>query len=306
MNYTFHQLQVFVKICDTGSITRASEELFLTQPAVSIQLKKFQDQFDIPLTELIGRKIFITDFGKEISKVCKKIISESHEIENKALQFKGLLAGKLSISVVSTGKYVLPYFMTDFIKKYPSVNITIDVTNKARVIDSLISNNSDFSLVSVLPYELEVESLDLLKNRLFLVAGKSSDLGKEISKKELSKIPFIYREKGSATRNAMEDFFKSKEIIPKSKLELVSNEAVKQAVCAGLGYSIMPIIGMRNELERGDLKIVKTAGLPIESTWRLVYNKGKALSPVAQAFIEYIADIKNEVVEQYFRIDELN
>lgn len=306
MNYTFHQLQIFVKICETGSITRASEEMFLTQPAVSIQLKKFQDQFDIPLTELIGRKIFITDFGKEIAVVCKNIIAESDEIENKALQYKGLLAGKLSISVVSTGKYVMPYFMTDFIKKHPSVDIRIDVTNKKRVLESLMNNETDFSLVSVVPEDLSVESMSLLKNRLFLVANQSSGISNEINKNQLSKIPFIYREEGSATRNAMENFFKSKGVTPNSKLELVSNEAVKQAVCAGLGCSIMPIIGMSNELERGDLKIVKTAGLPIETTWRLIYNKGKVLSPVAQAFIKHVEMIKDEVVEGFFRIDELN
>lgn len=157
MNYTFHQLLIFVKICETQSITRASEELFLTQPAVSIQLKKFQDQFDIPLTEPVGRRIQITDFGYEIAKVCKQIIQETKEIELKELQYKGFLAGKLSISVVSTGKYVLPYFMSDFVKKHPNIDITIDVTNKTGVIQSLLKNETDFSLVSVLPDSLNLE-----------------------------------------------------------------------------------------------------------------------------------------------------
>ena len=116
MNYTFHQLQIFVKVCESSSVTRASEELFLTQPAVSIQLKKFQDQFDIPLVEHVGRKIFITDFGREICRVSMEILEKSEEIKYTSQQFSGLLAGKLSISIVSTGKYVMPYFLSDFIK----------------------------------------------------------------------------------------------------------------------------------------------------------------------------------------------
>lgn len=305
MNYTFHQLLIFVKICETQSITRASEELFLTQPAVSIQLKKFQDQFDIPLTEPIGRKIQITDFGFEIAKVCKQIIHETKEIEIKELQYKGFLAGKLSISVVSTGKYVLPYFMSDFIKKHPNIDISIDVTNKAAVIQNLTKNETDFSLVSVLPEDLDLEVVNLLKNRLVLVGANSTEIESKISSQKLATLPLIFREKGSATRNAMEHFLKSKNIIPNYKLELVSNEAVKQAVCAGLGFSIMPIIGMKGELATENLKIIETSGLPIETTWRLVYNRKKQLSPVANAFIKHVKEVKNQVVEKFFGLDKL-
>lgn len=221
------------------------------------------------------------------------------------MEYKGLLAGKLSVSVVSTGKYVLPYFMTEFVKKHSAVNVSIDVTNKAKVLESLTNNETDFSLVSVVPDDLDVERVELLKNRLFLVANAQSELGAKIDSKSIHELPFIYREKGSATRTAMETFCKSLDIIPKSKLELVSNEAVKQAVCAGLGYSIMPIIGMRSELDRGVLKIVKTKGLPIETTWTLIYPKGKKLSPVAAAFIKHLKAVKEDVVDQYFKIDEL-
>lgn len=301
MNYTLHQLQIFIKVCELESITRASEELFLTQPAVSIQLKKLQDQFDIPLTEVIGRRLYVTDFGKEIAKVSTNILKEAEKIENTALRYKGLLAGKISISIVSTGKYIMPYFMSSFVKEHQHVDISIDVTNKTKVIDSLIKNETDFALVSVVPENMEVNSIELMENSLFLVGGiQEKTYSKNLSKKQLQTLPMIFREKGSATRNAMETFLKSQDITAKNRLELVSNEAVKQSVCANLGYSIIPFIGMREELESGKLRIIPAKGLPIKTYWRLIYNKNKTLSPAAQAFVEYIEKHKDEVIKMYF------
>lgn len=301
MNYTFHQLQIFLKVCELGSITKASEELFLTQPAVSIQLKKLQDQFEIPLTELIGRKIYITDFGKEIETAAKKILIESDNITTITDQFKGLLTGQISISVVSTGKYVLPYFLGNFFEKHPSINLDMDVTNKAKVISSLVNNEVDFALVSVLPGELNVKKVELMENILHLVSNKSS---KATSLKKLDNKPFIFREEGSATRNAMEAFLTSKNITSTKKLVLTSNEAVKQAVCAGLGYSIMPLIGMKNELNNGSLKIIKSKGLPIVTSWNLIYNMDKKLSPAAKALLKHIEITKNDVIDSHFSMKQ--
>jgi len=140
MNYTLNQLHIFLKIVQTQSVTKASEELHLTQPAVSIQLKNFQDQFDIPLTEVVGRKIYITDFGKEIAEAAENIINQVYAINYKTLAFKGQLAGRLKISVVSTGKYVMPYFLADFIKQHAGIELQMDVTNKLKVIESLENN----------------------------------------------------------------------------------------------------------------------------------------------------------------------
>lgn len=293
MNYTFHQLQVFVKVCETGSITRASEALFLTQPAVSIQLKKFQDQFDIALTESIGRNIRITEFGKEIEIACQSILNTSLALETRHLKYKGLLAGTLSISVVSTGKYIMPYFINDFVSKHKEVNVKIDVTNKAQVIKSLTNHETEFALVSVVPDRLEVNSEEIMPNQLFLV-GSPNNSPEKITKKKLSELAFILREQGSATRNAMEDYLNNMDVKSTSKLELVSNEAVKQAVCAGLGYSILPLIGMKGELELNKIKIIEAPGLPIETTWCLIYLKNRTLSPVGQAYLETLRSLKVE------------
>ena len=151
MNYTLHQLKVFIKIVELRSVTRASEELHLSQPAVSIQLKKLQDQFEIPLTEVVGRQLYITNFGQRIAELSKNVLNEAEEIRFTTNAFKGLLTGELKISVVSTAKYVIPYFLEGFMSQHPEVDIKIDVSNKQKVIEGLNSNESDFSLVSVLP-----------------------------------------------------------------------------------------------------------------------------------------------------------
>lgn len=156
MNYTLRQLQVFLKVSEKQSITKAAEELFLTQPAVSIQLKNFQDQFSIPLTEVVGRKLYVTDFGKEIASAAEKIVNQVQAINYKTLSYQGNLTGRLKISVVSTGKYVMPYFLSNFMRKNDGVDLIMDVTNKAQVVRALEENTVDFALVSVLPSHLKI------------------------------------------------------------------------------------------------------------------------------------------------------
>lgn len=301
MNYTLHQLQVFTKVVHLKSITKASEELHMTQPAVSIQLKNFQDQFEIPLTEVVGRQLYITDFGQEIFKMAERIINEVYAINYKTLAYKGQLTGRLIISVVSTGKYVMPYFLSDFIKKNSGIDLIMDVTNKSRVINSLKNNEIDFALVSVLPEGLKVNNEVLLENELFVIGNKT--IGKTIkpvTKNELKDMPLIYREEGSGTRFVMEEYFKKNKMELRKKMELTSNEAVKQAVIAGLGNSVMPLIGIRNELLKGDLKIIPSQGFPIKSKWQLIWLKEKKLSPVAEAYINYIRKNKDNVLNNYF------
>ncbi len=301
MNYTLHQLQVFLKITELKSITKASEALFLSQPAVSIQLKKFQDQFSIPLTEVVGRQLYVTDFGKEIAEAAQKIINEVQAINYKTLSFKGQIAGRLKISVVSTGKYVMPYFLSDFTKKNEGVDLIIDVTNKTSVVKSLEQNEVDFALVSVIPDKLNLERIQLMENKLFLIGNCKTTYSKTMPLKKLLQVqPLIFREEGSATRNAMETYLKAKHIPAQKKMELTSNEALKQAIIAGLGNSIMPLIGIKNELKNGDLQIIKAKGLPLITNWNLVWLKSKKLSPTAFAYLEFINTEKNRIINEYF------
>ena len=301
MDYTLHQLKIFHKIAQVQSVTKAAEELFLTQPAISIQLKKFQDQFSVPLFEIVGRQLYITDFGKEIAETAEKILNEVQSINYKTLTYKNQLAGRLKVSVVSTGKYVMPYFLSEFMHDNRGVDLVMDVTNKSRVIESLERNEVDFSLVSVVPEQLKAERLPLLQNKLFLVG--SPELKGEAKDKKmgfLKKYPLIYREEGSATRNAMEEYIHSRSISTYKKLELTSNEAVKQAVIAGLGYSIMPLIGLKNEIKNHQLEIIPMKGLPIITQWNLIWMRSKKLSPVAQAYLKHIDQNKEQLIGQHF------
>jgi DNA-binding transcriptional LysR family regulator len=301
MNYTLHQLQVFLKITQTKSITKAAEELHLTQPAVSIQLKNLQDQFEIPLTEVIGRQLYITEFGNEIALAAQNIINEVYNINYKTSAFKGMLSGKLKISVVSTGKYVLPYFLSDFTNKNSGIELEMDVTNKLKVIKSLQNNEVDFALVSTLPSGLEVDSEVLLTNKLFLVTNhKDIGQGEQKTNNYLSNSSLIYREDGSATRIAMENYLSKQGIQAKMKLQLTSNEAVKQAVIAGLGISIMPLIGLKNELENGTIRIINAKNLPIITNWTLIWLKGKKMSPAASAYLEFIRKEKASITSEHF------
>jgi DNA-binding transcriptional LysR family regulator len=301
MNYTLNQLQIFLKIVQLQSVTKAAEDLHLTQPAVSIQLKNFQDQFEIPLTEVVGRKIYITDFGKEIANAAENIINQVHDINQKLFSYKGQLTGRLKISVVSTGKYVMPYFLADFLKQNSGIELLMDVTNKNKVIESLENNEVDFALVSILPASINVEKLDLLQNKLYLVGNTKTKFKKLIKTKEIFKeLPLIFREKGSGTRQKMESFIERHRLEFVKKMELTSNEAVKQALLAGLGYSIMPLIGIKNELHNHELQIIPVKGLPITTTWSLIWLKGKKHAPASLAFLNYLKKEKSNIVQDKF------
>lgn len=301
MNYTLHQLHVFLKITQTKSITKAADELHLTQPAISIQLRNFQNQFDIPLTEIVGRKLYVTEFGNEIALAAQRIIDEVQMINFRTSAFKGMVSGRLRISVVSTGKYVMPYYLSQFMNTNKGIDLEMDVTNKVKVIQSLKDNEVDFALVSVLPRDLVLEHLVLLENKLFLVGSKNLVIESGAKTETIfTKNPLIYREEGSATRSAMENFLVNRNILTGMKLQLTSNEAVKQALIAGLGISIMPLIGLKNELERGELKIIPIKGLPITTDWRLVWLQGKPLTPVAKAFLDFVQEKKDAIFENSF------
>lgn len=302
MNYTLNQLQIFVKVVQTTSITKAAEELNLTQPAVSIQIKNFQAQFEIPLLEIIGKKIYVTDFGKEIAASAEGILEQVYAINYKTMAFKDQLIGRLKVSIVSTGKYVLPYYLSDFLKANPGVEISIDVTNRGKVIESLEQNEVDFSLVSDQLESQQFDFIDILKNELVLVgnpetAAMNPSFDYSTFKHEL---PLIFRELGSGTRKIMESYLKKQGVNSLKRIELMSNEAVKQAVMAGLGYSIMPLIGIKREIKQGHLAIIPRDGLPITTDWKLIWHKEKKPSPVAKAFMNFVLENNERIKQDFF------
>ena len=301
MNYTLNQLKVFLKVTQTESITKAAEALHLTQPAVSIQLKNFQDQFEIPLTEVVGRQLYVTEFGREIATAAELILEGVYELNYKTQAHKGQLTGRLKISIVSTGKYVMPYFLVDFLKQHPGVDLAMDVTNKAKVIESLENNAVDFSLVSVLPDSIAVDNIKLMQNKLYLVSNTDTKFKKGVHNNSIfEQLPLIYREPGSGTRLVMERFIRANNLPVLKKMELTSNEAVKQAVVAGLGSSIMPLIGIKNELGNGELQIVPVKKLPIKTNWHLIWLRNKKFSSAAKAYLEYVKKEKDNIIQRKF------
>ena len=302
MNFTLHQLRVFSVIVEKQSITKASEELNMTQPAASIQLKKLQDQFDIPLTEVIGRRLYVTDFGMEVYHIAQRVMAEVGTINYHSLNFKGILSGKLRISVVSTGKYVMPYYLKGFLKENPAIDLEMDVTNKRKVVSSLEQNEVDFALVSVLPQHLSVHEEMLMPNKLFLFGPSDHNLPvhKKSDASLFKELPLIFREEGSGTRFAMQQYFHKTHIRPKISLSLTSTEAVKQAVIAGLGYSVLSILSLKNELKQKEVKVIPVKGFPLHSQWKMIWLQKKKLSAVANAYLQYVRKHKAAIYKQNF------
>ncbi|MDA9892609.1 LysR family transcriptional regulator [Flavobacteriaceae bacterium] len=291
MKYTLNQLHVFHKVFEAKSITKAADQLFMTQPAVSIQLKNFQKQFNTPLYEYQGRGIVITEFGKEIAKTVASFMENLEELEALSNAYENIIKGKLKIACASTGKYVIPFFLTDFLKEHQGVDIALNVTNKSLVIESLLNNEIDFAVISTLPNNLEINEELLIENKLYLIGA---------TKKNFFSKPLIFREYGSATRSVMENYFKDFKKGLK-KIELESNEAVKQAVLANIGISILPLIGLKNEIKNKQLEIITQKNLPIITQWRIIWRKDKNLPPVANAFLNYIKSDKEKIIQKYFK-----
>lgn len=302
MNLTLHQLRAFQAVAKYQSITKASIAMNMTQPAVSIQLKNLQEQFSVPLTEIIGKKIHITEFGQELVDTAERIFAEMESIETKMLELKGLLGGKIRISSVSTGKYIIPYLMSDFMQIHPHVDISLEVSNRYNVFAHLQENSTDLALVSILPDDLDLESISIAENNWYLACAfdKIDFFKKEIEKENWQKVPMILREKGSGTRTTMEKFFSERDIAIESKMELATNEAVKQAVMAGLGVSVLSNFSMTQELKDKRLSIIPYPGLPLKADWRLIWLKQKKHPPAVKAFIRWMGDNKTKIFKDHF------
>jgi len=195
----------------------------------------------------------------------------------------------------------MPYFLSAYLKQNSGVDLTMDVTNYSKVLSSLLQYEIDFALISHDPENIKFEKFDLISNELFLV-GNETMTSPTIGSKSITDSTFLFREEGSRTRLVMENFITKNKIKIKKKIELTSNEAVKQAVIAGLGLSIMPLIGIRNEIENGTLKVIPMKGLPIQTTWRLIWLKEKKLSPIAESYLNYLTKEKENIIQNYFTL----
>lgn len=295
---TLRQLQVFEAIYRLGSFTRAAEELFLTQPTVSMQIRKLTDAMDVPLFEHVGRNVEPTEAGSELYLACRSMFEILANLEMKIADLKGLKRGRLRMGVITTAKYLAPEMLGEFSQIYPGIDLALKVTNRDSIISRMNANEDDLYIMGQAPEgELELESYPFATNPLVVMAPRNHPLvGKNnISLEEIANEPFIIREPGSGIRDAMFKAFDAKGLRPKVRMELGSNEAIKHAIAGGLGLSVLSLHTLSLEGTDGAVAILDVKGFPIMRDWYIVYPKGKELSLVAKTFLDFAVQYEPKI-----------
>lgn len=292
LHITIRQLKVFEAVASNLSYSRAAEALFLTQPAVSMQIKQLEENVGLPLFEQMGKKIYMTEAGKEFSHYCQNILQQLTEADAVISELKGIDRGRLNISVASTVSYFTPQLLAEFCKRFPKAAVSLSVTNREMLLNQLSQNAIDMAIMGRPPEGLDLDATYFMDNPLVIVAPPDHPLAgeKHISLSRIQKETFLIREQGSGTRIAMERFFDEQKITLTTGSEMGTNEAVKQAVQAGMGLGIISIHTVALELETGRLTVLDVEAFPILRGWYIVHRKGKRLSATAQAFKEFLLD----------------
>lgn len=290
LHFTFRQLSVFEAVARHLSYSRAAEELHLTQPAVSMQIKQLEENAGTPLFEQLGKKIYLTEAGRELSHYSRVIAQQLAEAESVLGELKGLQRGKLKISVASTANYFVPQLLAIFSQRFPTVTVSLDVTNRQALLAQLVNNEMDMAIMGQPPEGMHLVAESFMENPLVVIAPVNHPLAatKKIPLARLQSETFLVREQGSGTRVAMERFFSQHGIQFQAGMEMSSNEAIKQAVQAGLGLGILSLHTIELELETKRLKVLDVKGFPIMRHWYVVHRKDKRLSTAAQAFKAFL------------------
>jgi DNA-binding transcriptional LysR family regulator len=290
MNLTLRQLKVFEAVARNLSFTQAAQELHLTQPAVSMQIKQLEESAGLPLFEQLGRQTYLTEAGREMYHYCKSVSQQLEEVSDVMQQLKGVQRGRLDISVASTANYFGTRLLAAFAKRYPDTSFSLDVTNRETLLRQLEQNEKDLVLMGKPPGGRDLIAEAFMENPLVVIAPPGHALAgeKQIPLQRLADETFVVREPGSGTFIAMERFFKEHGVEFSAGMEMTSNQAIKHAVEAGLGLGIVSIHTLELELEAGRLIILDVEDFPILRHWYVVHRKGKRLSPVAEAFKEFV------------------
>ncbi len=297
---TFHQLKVFEVTARRGSFTRAAEELFLTQPTVSIQMKQLTKAVGLPLFEQVGKRLYLTEAGRALLSTCQDIFERLDQFDMTVSDLQGLQQGQLRLSVVTTAKYVIPRLLGPFCRQYPGIDVALIVTNHENILERLKENLDDLYIPSQVPEMMDVFSQPFLENPLVVIASRHHPLAGtgDIALERLNNESFIMREPGSGTRQAVEQLFDAHNISIRVRLELGSNEAIKQAVAGGLGISVLSRHCMALEGQTGQIAILNVEGFPVPRHWHIVHPKGKHLSVVAQTFFKYLQTEGKRVLQE--------
>lgn len=294
---TLHQLKVFEATARHSSFTKAAEELYITQPTVSTQIKQLTKAIGLPLFEQIGKRLYLTEAGKELLQTCQGIFDRLDNFEMKIADLKGTKQGRLQLGVITTTKYFIPKILGSFCQQYPGIDIALQVTNHQKLQERMSSNKDDLYILSQLPEDIDLYHQAFLENPLVVVARKDHPLAnqKNLPISCLQDEPFIMRESGSGTRQAVQKLLLQNDVSVRVRLELGSNEAIKQAILGGLGISVLSIHTLSTESAQGELTVLDVEQFPIQRNWYVAHLAGKQLSIIAQAFFGYLLEASQHI-----------
>jgi len=299
-NATLRQLKVFEAMARNLSFSRAAEELHLTQPAVSIQVKKLEEHAGLPLFEQLGKKIHLTPAGEEMLHSSRLIIQQFKEVEQAMTQFKGVSGGKLNVAVISAGDYFVPRLLVEFARRHKGVTLNLSVHNREALLGQLADNLTDLAIMVRPPLDMDTVAEPFAPHPYVIVATPDHPLAarQHIPVSRLAREPFVVREKGSDTRNSMEEGFGGHLADLNIAMEIKSTETIKQAVIAGMGVSFLSAYTISLELQAGSLTVLDVQGFPLMLHWYVVHRKNKRLPPVAQAFKSFLMNDGEALIEQ--------
>lgn len=297
-NATLRQLQVFESIGRKQSFTKAAEELHLTQPTVSMQVKKLSNILDVKLFEQVGRQVYLTEAGRYLYESAKKILAELSNTEEQINRVKGVAGGSVKFSVISTSQYFVPRVIHNFMENYPNVSVSMQVGNREHLVKRINENKDDFYILGQPPVGLNVESFKLAQNPLAFVVNANHPLAskKDLTLEDVKYEPFLMREKGSGIRSHLETVFAEQDFTPNIKMVLGGNESIRLGLLQNLGISVASLPTLIDDIDSGKLSILDVKGFPIKRYWYLVYPKGKTFSIATEKLIELL---KTEVNKLY-------
>lgn len=289
MTVSLRQLQIFQSVARSLSYTRAAEELHLTQPAVFTQVKQLEEQLGASLIERIGKRLFLTEAGQVVLHSARDVLGEIDRMEMRLADLHGMARGRLRVAVVSTAKYDIPRRLGEFCRAHPGIDVALTVGNRQELLTRFAANEDDLYILGTPPEALDAEAYRYAENPLVMVAPPDHPLaGRPLTVADIAREPFVMRESGSGTRIAAERFFALQGLAPVVRMELGANEAIKQAVMAGLGLSVISRGSALLELEQGYLTELAVEGFPLLRHWHVAWPRGKRLSVGAKAFLEQL------------------
>ena len=303
---TLQQLRLFAAVAEQKSVTRAAEEVHLTQPAVSIQIKRLEGKIGVPLIEHIGKELHLTVAGEEVFDASKDVLERLSDLETSLNDLRGEVAGPLNVHVVSSGMYVMPHLLGSFVRRYPKVEPRLQITNRARLLSSLAKNESDLYIMGQPPEGVSVAEYPFLENIIVVVARPDHPLAgkKRIPLARIARERFVGRESGSGTRTAVEKMFHDKGLSISPYIELTNAEGIKQGVIGGLGIGVLSQHSLRLELDAGELVELNVTGFPLRRRWYVSHREGKRLSRAAQEFLQYLQEEGEQEAARLLTIEQ--